>query len=174
MPAQYLLPCSSCQQQRTIDATDCGLMVECACGAKLKVPPMRGLSKLQRLASAEPRKRNRWGAREGMILAGAVLAIVGIGLGAYGYSIPDTTSQEFVERAMGPRPDLDQMNPLQVVEEWGRVMGSGLGEYNPQIGIEYEKENRVKHIWTWAALGLGGLGLVLVATAFFVAAPRRP
>ena len=97
MPATYLLPCPNCQQPREVDASQCGLTVECGCGTKLNVPTMRGLARLPQGRVAAAPKESPWGAREGMILVGAIVAAIGLGLGLYGYLTPDVTADEFLE-----------------------------------------------------------------------------
>ena len=86
---KYLLPCS-CGQKTSIEPRQAGEVLACRCGKSLKVPTMLEMAALEPAEpeTAMPAKQFVWGARERLLLLGAVIVLISIGPIIYLLSTP--------------------------------------------------------------------------------------
>ena len=160
MSAKYLLPCS-CGRTIPVEAAEAGHIVKCVCGAELEIPAMRTLGSLERADPASKARRSSsvWGRREGWILVGAILAVMGLGPTVY---------------LQVSRPRLENVHSLTPTETWAlwQELRKGTDRHlTPEHRklIEGLKANRIQ---TCMSLTLAGVGALLM-TVFFLAPRQR-
>lgn len=80
MKTVYLIPCN-CGQKVSVDASQAGARVACACGQQLVVPTFRGLKQLESVVVADAvtdRKKTGWNPVVGVIFSlGMLAALIG-------------------------------------------------------------------------------------------------
>ncbi len=120
MKTKYLLPCD-CDNPVAVDASQAGLTVQCNCGAKLKVPTMRGLAQCERVEQQVAQATKSWGVGQGAILLGAIVLLAGLLAGSYSrYVSNGYAAIEYTVRIDhdAHREDVEAMTPSQVWIEW--------------------------------------------------------
>jgi hypothetical protein len=176
MRTQYLLPCE-CGQKLTVDSGMCGLAVGCRCGKSVHVPTMRGLLQLEKSASGpKAPPALTWGAREGMLLLGLVIAIGAAGIGmliAY-LERPEPPAQALVTPSIrsGFETEIDGMSPMQTVEHWNKLVTDGIGQ--PQTDYaeaEYQELLKERRIHISVAFVVAVFGLALSVGGLFAKKP---
>lgn len=82
MRGKYLLPCS-CGREIPVEAAQAGEQVRCTCGAELEVPTLLALATLKRAepGPAATKPPATWGARQRLILVGAMITAASLGVG---------------------------------------------------------------------------------------------
>ena len=184
MKAKYLLPCP-CGRQIPVLASQAGQQLQCECGAALEVPSMRGLAELERVgpspeavpsAPARPtaptsqtaqkeerrstqRRAPVWGTRQRLLLIGAVIATVGVGMGTYFY--------EFRPRLV----DAELMGPVQSWKLW-RDLSHGIDQ-RPPWESAYLQFLAGYHRWMIVAGAITGTGVIVMASSLLAPRSRR-
>jgi hypothetical protein len=82
MASDYLLPCT-CGRTHRVSSSQAGSAIACPCGAKLEVPTMRELKKLEPAAAGAPSRQRTWGLPQGLLFLGMVLVGLGVLAGSY-------------------------------------------------------------------------------------------
>lgn len=163
MTTTYLLPCV-CGQKLRVTATQAGQAVQCPCGASLTVPSLRALADLELAPSPAANGKRRklaWSSRQGWILLGAIITAVAVGLLA------------FLELTRPRVPVMEALRPLEVWAVWqdvrrgpDRNLGPAERRYLELLGI--------RRVWRNALLAAGAGGVLMMAVAYAIPAPRTP
>lgn len=161
MQAKYLLPCS-CGRKIPVDRSQAGQGIQCACGAQLEIPTMRALRLLERAApkpSAGPPPRSAWGARQRLLLLGAVITIAALGLTALLYS------------SRPRRADVEDLSPIRTWVLWQELRQ---GVKQRRRGEKRFLERVTRHRrWMGVLLVVSGAGMLIMAGSRLVPDRRR-
>ncbi len=111
---KFLLPCT-CGRRITVMASQAGQRLPCECGASVEVPTLRYLSELERLEEAAPEQPKSWGARQGLILLGALTILAAGGWLVYLHFRKPPDLQQF--RTM----NVDAMSPGDIWTAWALI-----------------------------------------------------
>jgi hypothetical protein len=170
---RYLLPCS-CGQSVSVEFSQAGGQVRCACGKVLDVPSMRAIRQLEP-AAASPgrpaRARRSWSPIQGVLFAVGLLLMAG-GLGHAGYlqigrlGLPtQETDWDNLEVVM---ETMDSLTIDQTWEVWNIMRDAPIGPYSPPDFIMFR---RVSAIWLrriWISLAVAAGGFMLAACALVI------
>jgi hypothetical protein len=170
---KYLLPCN-CGQNLEVDAGQAGLQVTCACGAKLDVPTMRGLSQLRPAEPAAPDTAAAapaaWGPGQGLMFLGGVLGICGV----IALAIVLRTRPEWVVQSEQIARNIDMQTPAMLWGYWLELR-KGLVAGEDPVRQRYEQEwaDYYRHR-TMAIIPLAvGLAMMLAGLALVAAGGKR-
>jgi len=178
--AKYLLPCP-CGRQIPVLASQAGQQLQCECGASLEVPSMRGLAELEPVgpspdagssAAASPdamapkrvqrTSRGRgpvWGTRQRLLLIGAVITTVGVGMGAYFH-------------VFRPRQlDAEGLAPIQTWNVW-RDLSHGIDQ-RPAWESDYLEFLASYRRWMIVAGAITGIGVIVMGGSLLAPRSRR-
>jgi len=117
--SQYLLTCR-CGKNVPVEVGQAGGQVICSCGERLDVPTLRKLRHLpvaDATVSAPP--SSTWGARQGIMTVGIILAVVLAGIALW-LRVSEPTVPVFDPAARGQSVDaaLETMTPVQAWDLW--------------------------------------------------------
>jgi len=187
MPTTYLLPCN-CGKKLPVEAPQAGQTVRCSCGESVEVPTIRGLAKLERAQQPAPAVTGpRWGPREGVLLLGAVIAVLAL-ITAGGlhlrrhhvgkqFAIPDNTFTD--ERAEEIRQAVDKLSPAQAWREWEHLR-TGIRRGQTRAEAEREKlllqrqaATEAYTPWIIVAYSIVVVGVIVVAVPLLFMSPTR-
>ncbi|HWB12609.1 MAG TPA: hypothetical protein VG826_25510 [Pirellulales bacterium] len=176
MPTHYLLPCQ-CGKKTEVDSSQSGLSVNCACGAQLAVPTMRGLAALERVDAAPREVASEpgptWGAGQGLAFLGSTVVIAAalVAFGVWFKMMPEplTLADNYSEinRAM-----IDQQPPETLIMIWEDCKA---GIEQPQMEAMLDRYDAVvAEVLAWEAVigSVAAVGLVLVAVGLFMGASK--
>ncbi len=143
-----------------------GETIECACGAKLEVPTMRGLRRLEPALETPHPPRSVWGPRQGLLFLGLLLTAVSLAAGGYAFFAtmpsPDlTTSQEA----------LDTVGPVEAWRYWMAVRDGIPSNPTGEVAAVLQRTRNAR-IEIQIALGCAVAGLALAASGLLVK-PKR-
>jgi len=140
-----------------IHASQAGERVRCTCGADLEVPTMREIASLEqeRAGPVASRPAARWGIRQRVLLAGAVLTLAGVLLGAVRYYLRP------VQMEVADYP------PWMALNLWV-VLQQGVDRPPHPLEIAFERQVRIYHQWMGVAAALVVLGLLTTASSLVV------
>ena len=166
MPSNYLLPCS-CGKQKVVHPSQAGDQVVCECGAQLAVPTLRQLRSLPP-AETEPsaEKNLAWGPLQGLLLCGAAILTVALGMGGTFYlnqPVPFEIDERFVEART--QQVATEMSITQSWVVWIELRDNGLGEHVLITVVDYEEATKQYHRKMWIAAGIASVGLILLLAA---------
>lgn len=161
MKAKYLLPCS-CGRKIPVDRSQAGQGIQCACGAQLEIPTMRALRLLERVApkpGAGRPARSTWGARQSLLLLGAVITIAALSLTALLYS---------------SRPKLADVEDLSPIRTWLLWQELRQGVEQRPLGEKQflERVTRYRR-WIGVLLVVSGAGVLIMAGSRLVPGRHR-
>ncbi len=148
---KFLLPCS-CGRKLPIHASQAGEHVLCVCGADLEVPTMREIAALEQDRS-EPvvsRPATRWGLRQQILLAGVVLTLAGVVLGAASYYFRPV------------RADIADYPPWMALHVW-MVLERGIDRPPHAMETAFQEQLHTYRQWMGVAAGLAVLGVLTMA-----------
>ena len=178
MSLRYLFPCSNCEHQFELVATQAGQELTCPGCQQPVIAPRLG--KLKQLPPADgeaaPTKSEKPKTNNLLFSGGLALAIIcgicGVALYMYGNSM--ITDFDVNEKIAEFDKWVDNLSPAEVVSYYYYVdVESGLGDWREQ---DLTKKNTQGTILKNTALGICGLavvGLLLVIGSFF-AKPKSP
>jgi len=148
---RYLLPCS-CGRKLPIHASQAGERVLCTCGADVEVPTMREIAALEqdRSERVAARLAVRWGLRQRLFLAGAVLALAGVLLGAVCYYFRPV------------RLDVADYPPWMALNLW-MVLERGIDRPPHPMETAFQQHLHDYRQWMGVAAALAVLGLLTMA-----------
>ena len=165
----YLLPCPQCERKLSVDTSQAGEQLRCACGASVEVPSMRQIRALEP-SDPDPgaERTSRWDPRRGIVFAvGAVITFGGLvvviftGLGQLN-AMPGERPRE----NLGPLFErIDAMEPAEALETWTFVREEGLGPYQMS---GYAKVREVER--QLGRIMLIGLGAALIGALVTISA----
>ena len=166
VPTQYYLPCP-CGTKLTVDSRQAGHNITCRCGAKLEIPTLRGLDKLEPAPPAAHQTAARvWTPRQGLVLLGSVLAVLGVTIaGVLWWTLPVRPKPDVTAQEAAIRQQVDALTPQGSLDLWRRLLRDGLTE-RPSVS-DIVVARRLQHHWRWIYLawGLAAIGLVLATGA---------
>jgi hypothetical protein len=182
--AKYLLPCS-CGRQVPVEASQAGQQILCECGAAVEVPAMRGLAQLERAtpesaigrsSSAEQparasqgtptpakaaarRSASVWGTRQRLLLIGALLTLLGLGMAGYFHLVRVRLV------------DTESMAPIQSWRLWHDLRYSI--DQRPPWEEFYLASRAAYRRWMMVPAVFTGVGVVVMASSLLVPSRRR-
>lgn len=176
MSQHYLLPCS-CGQKLRVAPAQAGGQVTCGCGQNLTVPTLRGLRELP-IAPPEAvvKPAPGWSTTHGIFFSGGiVLAIAGIALIAFHvlrYSQFVGSTVDFSDDVVAAHTaEVDQMSPVQLLEEWTKVSSEGLGEKMTPPWEIAKQMIAANLFWIKAGGAAIILGILMTVLSLFVGRP---
>ena len=155
MGIQYNLPCS-CGEKIPIKPSQAGETVHCKCGIALPIPTLREIKQLevcdQQKNDAAQHATTRWTRREGQMMLGALLILIGLGLAAY---------------LVATRPKLAAIDDLLPIQTWGlwQDLRRGPDRHLTPSNRYYLERRSINRMATGGALAVAGIGLLLVVGA---------
>ncbi len=184
MSARYLLPCQ-CGHRTEVRPDQAGLEVTCACGAVLRVPTMRGLNSLERVADASvtAARPRAWGPGHAMAFVGAIIVAVGIGWGLLNSKAAGVAEQASIETDRAAhRADIEAASPAQLWIEWSRMPRSleqipvGDDQMSQREQFELVRDAQVLAIenQAWVGFGAAALGGIVCLIGIVLSLQRRP
>ncbi len=181
MKTKYLLPCD-CDDPVAVDASQAGLTVECNCGAKLKVPTMRGLAQCERVEQQVAHTPRAWGVDQGVVVLGVVLLLVGLAGGLYARNSARAYEDfEFNVRIDhdAHREDIETMTPSQVWNAWVTMPRSleSIELQDDPLGIRGRESIRDRRAlqyrrFSWIGFSVAAAGAAIALTGCVVALSR--
>ena len=175
---KYLLPCTHCERKLSVDSTQAGESITCACGALLEIPSFREIRNLERgdASDTAPAPRS-WNVRRGVVFA-IGLAIVFCGIVASGFAgmgrlnlQTGTPPKENLEHTFAA---LDKMTAAETMDTWLQVRDGSLGPY---IESNYSRHRRARKQLTQIMLvgyGVIALGVLVTAATWLVPKNMAP
>lgn len=168
---QYLLPCR-CGRKITVDSTKAGRNVECECGAKLEVPTLGGMKKLERVSSEKPAvSRVKWAARQQVFLVGSLVMIVGLAVAGF-FALRRPVPPPHQHRIEVVIPAfVEKMSLMESLQVWGSLeqgLPDGLGMEDQR----YQAERQAFLHRSGVALFIAGAGVLLMAVSLFIPKKR--
>lgn len=143
--SDYLLPCA-CGQKLPVSVRQAGQAVTCSCGARLDVPPLRGLRELEQAAArAEPSQR-AWGDRQRVVfLLAALSLLMAAAAGFLALRMPAAPVREDPDAEIA----IDERSPISSVYAAYQKLQSGLQTEPPIVTKEDRAilEQRVLMSW---------------------------
>ena len=117
----YLLPCP-CGREIPVETTQAGEQITCECGESLEVPTMRDLRVLKRAEApaAAARPASTWGARQAVLLLGALItlaAVAAVAVTIYRYQTYQTRPKIL---------DADELTPFGTWLLWQQDLRPGI------------------------------------------------
>jgi hypothetical protein len=169
---QYLVPCT-CGRKTPVESRQAGETIECDCGAKLEIPRLLELKKLEKaVVQAEPEKKPPpWGIGQGLVLFSVVI-LIGVGvlwMGALHFlpGNPYDMSPEWI------RAHFQKMSPVETWETWRYFEQVGINPPKERIDRYFEGEY-AKRQMLLMYLGIAAVGgVALLASGIFLAARQR-
>lgn len=160
MRDSYLIPCG-CGREIPVEATQSGQEITCQCGQRLEVPTMRKLRTLQRVKRVGEAKRPAatWGARQAVLLLGAIITLGGLAWAAYLYYF------------LQPRIlKIEDLTPFQSWVAWQEELRPGLRQPPP-----WEKPylKGMKDFGRWLVVSQAVIGLGVVVMLSSVVIPKK-
>ena len=157
-----------------MERSQAGLAVNCTCGAKLEVPTIRGLTRLETVETAS--KPGAWTTQHGLILIGMLIALVAGGAAVYRVAkLPrDLYGKASLDAFMQQKAaEIDRWTPGEVVEAWQQFRGGPYIE-DPEEEKQYYARRAEYTRWTWvlAAIAAAGLLFVVLVIAIGAGTPR--
>ncbi|MGL4513959.1 MAG: hypothetical protein ACRCT8_12785 [Lacipirellulaceae bacterium] len=167
MSQRYLVSCP-CGKAVAVAPSQAGGGVDCDCGARLDVPTLRQLRELPPADVAAP-ARGAWGARQGIVACGVMLAALALGLAGYCLSTAPTPPAPFDAGAHGKlvSGQIDALTPAEAYAIWQnvyaplRVVGYQAQQRPEEAAIAAEIALRQQYATSLAVLA----GVALVAAA---------
>jgi hypothetical protein len=174
VPIQYLLPCS-CGRKTPVETQQSGESIVCACGAKLDIPRLLELKKLEKVVVqvAETRKPSVWGIGHSILLSGiilvAVVAVLWILLLTYTHSDPYQTMTPDETRAR-----FQKMSPIETWETWLYFEQNGLSPHKDRKE-RYMDELFAQRQMLLVFLGIfAASGMALIVGGSLLVRQKRP
>lgn len=137
----------------------------CECGSELIVPTIRGLNELESVEVEQPRRQGEWDSRRALMLLGGLLAVIGLGLGAYrqAFAPQDPLTPAVIERSIRVNREAVRNSNLEQLWAMWSSMKEGL-DRTPIPEVELFKANAARNRrWMWVMYGVGAAGLALIA-----------
>jgi len=165
MSQAYLLSCE-CGQNVSVSASQAGGSAQCTCGKVLEVPTLRRLRELEPdpqadTADANSRDHRAWGVRQGVVLAGGLIALFGgMAAGVMQYAAPQPPGINLELDLERWAEYVDQMTLLQTWEHWHGGM-QRLGVADSQQLESYRRELQTHRFLQRILLGVAIAGAVL-------------
>ncbi len=177
----YLVPCPKCGTSLPVELGMSGETLRCACGSPVEVPPLRVLRDMPRTDFVDEGPGWTW--RHGVLVLGAMIAVIGISMGLYlvrnQYKMqPERAWTEWVEESA----------PKEIWKMWHYFQRDGVaGGMNSQRKPEdFEQQKffftklfqdqkllgKLKE-WVFLAWAVGAFGLLMMAATLFFPA-RTP
>ncbi len=173
MIVRYRLPCA-CGQTVLVERSQAGLSVACSCGKSLEVPTIRGLAQLEAVQSAPDQRR--WTAQYGLLLIGALIALVAGGVTAWRVVRlgPDQFSEASINATLQEHlSQIDKMPPGEVVLLWQPLRNLPYIE-DPQAKKQYYGERAAYQRWTWVLAGIAAAGALFCVIVIATGAGKPP
>ena len=162
MKVRYILPCS-CGEKHLVETAQAGERIRCRCGKELQAPTLLAMKRLPQAEQGDDRDsrpRKPWGAQQRLLLIGAVVVILGLGLSA------------FVHYRFYPRlRDLDDFRPIETVVLWSQLR-MPLSVHNPAERA-YDEAYRAYRRWLNLTLAITVIGGLIMTSAFLIPGPPR-
>ena len=174
MPVQYLLPCS-CGRKTPVETRQAGETLVCGCGAKLDIPRLLELKKLEKTAvpTAEVRPSAVWGIGHSLLVSGVVI-LVGV-VGLWFLVLRFTPGDPF--EGMTPdqtRAQFQKMSPLKTWETWMYFQQIGLNPRKDRMEREIEGQVAKRQmLLTYLGIAAAG-GIALTVAGIFIVRRKRP
>jgi hypothetical protein len=171
--ASHLLSCS-CGRSLPVEVGQAGGQIECACGAKLDVPPLRQLRQLP-VASVVADRPSRWSAGHGAIAACLVLAVILAMAAAWSrWSEPPVWTFNAAERDLEMDERVDALTPVQGWWTWVNVVRPlrESGFFEVDLGPPAAVKQQIAHARLFQAMMLVLAG-VCVIVVVIVAVSRK-
>ena len=172
MSTKYLLPCPSCQHTSEVDAGQAGDRITCSCGAQVDVPTLRGLRALQPATApdkAAAKPASNWGLRQGLMLFGSVVLLVGLLPAAYLYIRKVDAPQ--LDIALTIEQNSKQLDAMPLSDSWNYYEGLsklGLLEHPRLEVMAYEHYMESFKTRMTAALSVACLGLLVLLAGWLL------
>jgi len=173
MTAKYLLPCS-CGRNTTVQASQAGEVVRCACGQELEVPTMRKLSELALSNEAAADEKPLWTMRQGIAFLGLVAIVGGLVFSGYLYANLPSIEPKASLRFEDYRKQIDDMPVANTVILW-QILNEGLhdGDTIESVAVNKARADLMTRVYT--GLGIAAAGLIVAVVAMLAKpAPMKP
>jgi hypothetical protein len=168
---RYLVSCPGCGQQLAVAPSQAGQSVACACGAAVEAPTLRRLRELPAAPEPSPEAR-RWGARQGIVAAGAVAATLALGLAGLLIATAPRPAAPFESADFREQiaPRIDEISPAQAWSMWYEsYQPLGAAGFLPrrseaQLAVEAAAQQRKFYAVALASLAGVAIGVALLAS----------
>ena len=174
MPIQYLLPCN-CGRKTPVETRQAGESIVCGCGAKLDIPRLLELKKLEKAATptVEVKPSSVWGIGHSLVLSGAVILVGVVVLwflvlrSAYGDPFEGMTPDQL-------RAEFQKMTPMDTWKTWLYFKQIGLNPRKDRMERELEGQFAQRQmLLTYLGIAAAG-GIALIIAGIFIARRKRP
>jgi len=168
MTTRYLLPCA-CGRKTEVDAGEAGIEIQCQCGARLQVPPMRGLAALERseAAASSPSAdaTGEWGTRQSLVFLGVALALVLLfPAGYFWYTYPERPRLSDDFPAFN-RAEIANYTPEQTWEAWNQLRAGIKHEEEEPFMVMYLAHEKQHRRWLASSIAVSVAGALLAIGA---------
>lgn len=175
---KYQLPCEACGKPTIVETSQAGQQIQCACGARIEVPSLRGIRELAPAEAADSqRKRKSWTPGRGVsFAAGLVLIILGILPAAYGAYVRgqlDLSKPPPVDVALIAE-DTSQLTMEQTLAVFQEAQRSGLGPYITPPHVAMRQFSKMMGIVSLVGCGMIVAGVIALGGAMLSRGKPRP
>ncbi|MBN1853433.1 MAG: hypothetical protein JW829_11940 [Pirellulales bacterium] len=152
MVIKYSLPCP-CGKKIPVKLSQAGETIRCVCGTTLQIPAMREIKQLepcdQQSSDGSLNPKATWGRREGQMLLGILMVVIGLGLSAYFYQT---------------RPKLLDISSFSPMDTWilWLDLRNGPDRHLSPYDQEYMERRGINRVAMWSALALASIGLLVL------------
>jgi hypothetical protein len=173
MKTTYLLPCQ-CGERFQVDASESGLVMTCRCGARLEVPTMRGLAKLEKVVVEDAAPGSTWGGSHRGMVIGALVLLLGLGASIWWTAKPIPKpadvleDKELIPLGILPQEKRILATPAGSLFIWRLVEGQGLDAAPGKLVEKYQRARSIVTWWRFASYSIGAVGLAILGVSFFV------
>ncbi len=174
MPIQYLVPCS-CGRKTPVETRQAGETIKCVCGAKLDIPRLLELKRLEKVAVPTnlPKPASAWGIGQSLVLSGAViLAVVAV---LWILVLKNEAGDPYAKMTPDQiRAHFQKMSPLETLYMWSYLKQNGLNPRKDYLErtLEGQFAQRKMHLLYLGIIAAAGVSLI--AAGVYIIRGRSP
>ena len=177
MSSRYLFPCSQCDHELELVATQAGQEIDCPdCGQTIEAPKLgvlRQLPVVEQTAAKKTLGRNTRLKRT-LFATGLGLAVVlgGIGGALYKYASDMIVDPQLEKLFAQFDEEIEQMPTPQVLDIWSQMnFEEGLGEWREMGYARYRAQGTILQRVAYGVIGLAFVGLLMLIGSFMIKGP---
>lgn len=174
MSKKFLFHCPNCQSPIELQVVQAGQDIGCqACGQSVMAPQLREIKKLPAVG-ADPEPTQPSPLKRTLVGIGLILTILmgSLGTALYYYASGMIVEVDWEQQYARWDEHVDQMTPAELLFTWNSLdVDSGLGPWQEQALSHYRIQGQILHKIAYGLWGLATLGILLLASSFFIRGP---
>lgn len=171
MSIRYLLPCSNCDHQFEVVATQAGQDLECPkCNTQQEAPKLGQIKQLPTTGDSGSADKSKKG-NSILTTLGLLIALVCGGAGGFLYWYgSDMVTDEFnmEEQIEFMNESIDKFSPAEVLRQYTSINADeGLGDWQETTVMRYNNQGYIIKNFSYGIMGLAVVGLLMMIWGFF-------